>query len=208
MLGTRTKMLSRMSWIYFQCLPPANKVMFLSVCPQRVGSLYDVTSCLAVWFLLGWSLSLVPCFFQGYLSRRCLSRGGFCPRGSFYNRVSVRILVECFLVLDLKLLGTFVQNWTSETNLVSVLTAPTASIMCVLKSCNFPRFGWEGFYRLLISRGSWIISQSFKLGKSYILKTDSYGEIDTFQNNFWQKLLIMLPRISPAFTCLCKIFWN
>ena len=67
---------------------------------------------------------------------------------------------------------------------MSFLTAPTALIMCVLKSCNFPRFGWEGFNRLLISPGSWIISQGFKLGKSYIPETDSYGEIDTLQNNF------------------------
>ena len=78
-------------------LPPANqvwgKVMFsqVFVCPQ--GSLC-MTS-LPVWlpglmFLLGGSLSLVPCSFRGPLSRRGLSKGAFCPgRGALSKGVSV-----------------------------------------------------------------------------------------------------------------------
>ena len=186
------------------------KVMFLqvSVCPRRGVS---------VWchFL---SYCLVPSRVVSVPDPMFLP-GGICPgdvcpglvsvQGGLYRGVSVCVLGECFLALDLKLLGTFVWNWTSATKLVSVLTAPTASIMCVLKSYDFPIIvGWGGrelivYYSVF---GSWIIS--FKLGKSYISKTDSYGEIDIYKIISDKKVLIILSRISPAFTCLCKIFWN
>ena len=64
--------------------------MFLQVCVSHSvhgggRSLYDVTSCLAAWSHVPsrGSLSLGPCFFEGFLSGGFLSRvGGGLSRGS------------------------------------------------------------------------------------------------------------------------------
>ena len=68
------------------------------------GSLYDVTSCLAVWSHVhsGGFLSVAPCSFQGVSIQ-----GGLCPGGGslsgrppYSEERAVCILLECILVCE------------------------------------------------------------------------------------------------------------